>query len=439
MTSRGVIAKPRCAGSTQDIPDGSQSRARQVLRIAWIGPSPTNDGGATYVATQLLRELVRAGAEVDCYLGVSPEELPEVLRGLDRLRFVLRPSSWQWDRWYSRTPLLAFFSGLLSRLHTQHALVRSIAQRHAERPYDVVYQFSQPELGGLRHYRAVLPPIVVHPATHAAGELAWLKREAGLARRSEPLFRRVCARALLSFRARVQRRDLPRADRVIGVSRRFAQHLAVDYEIPPNRVGFVVNPIDLDRFQPIDASVGCGPMLLLFVSRISVRKGVDLVVGLSHRLADLEGKLKILIIGGPTRWSDYRKLLTDLNPAVAAYSGPLDPSALASLYGRAAAVLQPSQYEPFALTVGEALASGTPVVVSDAVGAAEDVDRRVCWVFPQGNLDAFERAVRRMIADVRASNRSELRSLARREAERLFAPPIVAARLLAELEMACRS
>jgi glycosyltransferase involved in cell wall biosynthesis len=243
---------------------------------------------------------------------------------------------------------------------------------------------------------------------------------------------------MLSFRALVQRRDLARADRVIGVSRRFTEHLAADYRISATRLGFVANPIDLDRFKPQNGRVRDGPLLLLFVSRISVRKGVELIVGLSHRLADLEGQAKILIIGGPTRWSDYRKLLTDLDLRVATYGGQLDPAALASLYGQAAAVLQPSQYEPFALTVGEALASGTPVVVSDEVGAADAVDPRVCAVFPHGNLDAFESAVRRMITDVRAEDRSELTRLARNEAERLFAPQAVAERLLAELEVACR-
>jgi glycosyltransferase involved in cell wall biosynthesis len=408
------------------------------MRIAWIGPSPTNDAGATYVATQLLRELVRLGVEVDCYLGVRPEELPDVLLGEERLGFVLCPSRWRWDRWYSRTPLLAYFSGMLARLHTQHTLVRRIAKRHADRPYDVVYQFSQPELGGLRRHRAALPPIVVHPATHAAGELTWFKREAALARRSEPLFRRVSARAMLSVRTTVQRRDLARADRVIGVSRRFAEHLAADYGISATRLGFVANPVDLDRFKPRNASARDGSLLLLFVSRISVRKGVELIVGLSHRLSDLEGHVKILIIGGPTRWSDYRKLLTDLDPRIAAYGGQLDPAALATLYGQAAVVLQPSQYEPFGLTVGEALASGTPVVVSDEVGAAEAVDPRVCAVFPRGNLDAFESAVRRMITDVCAADRSALTALARNEAERLFAPQAVAETVLTELGVACR-
>jgi glycosyltransferase involved in cell wall biosynthesis len=409
------------------------------VRIAWIGPSPSSGGGATYVATQLLCELARAGVQVDCYLGARPEELPEVLRGEENLRFILCPSRWRWDRWYSRTPLLAFFSGMLARLRTQHALVRSIVKRHGERPYDLVYQFSQPELGGLRRHRALLPPIVVHPATHAAGELAWFRREAELARRAEPLFRRVLAHAVLSFRALVQQRDLVRADRVIGVSRRFAEHLAADYGIPADCLGFVANPIDLERFQPSrNGADRDGPLLLLFVSRISVRKGVDLVVGLSHRLADLEGQVQILVVGGPTRWSDYRKLLADLNPAVAGYHGALEPRAVAGLYRQAAVVLQPSQYEPFALTVGEALASGTPVVASDEVGAAADVDPRVCLVFPHGDLDAFEAAVRRMLADLRAADRVRLRALARGEAERLFSPSIVAASLRQELELACR-
>jgi glycosyltransferase involved in cell wall biosynthesis len=269
-----------------------------------------------------------------------------------------------------------------------------------------------------------------------------MRRESKLARRSEPLFRRAVAQATLTFRATVQRRDLPSADRVLGVSRRFAEHLGADYRIPAERLGVVVNPIDLDRFKPRNGSTPDGranaPLDLLFVSRISVRKGVDLVVGLSHRLADLAGQVRIVVVGGPTMWSDYRSLLDDLNPAVAVYEGQLDPQELAVRYRTAAAVLQPSQYEPFALTVGEALASGTPVIASDEVGAAEDVDRRVCAVFPRGDLDGFEQAVRGVIADTRNGDRAQRSALARAEAERLFSPPAVARTLLAELEHACR-
>lgn len=405
------------------------------MRLAWVGPTPSADGGATYVGTQLLRELSAAGVEVDVFLGTKPDEIPDVLRDLPGLEFVLNPPRWAWGRWYSRTPMLAFFSGHLARLAAQWSLASELAERHEQRPYDLVYQFSQSEMGPVRRLRRRLPPLVVHPSTHAAGELAWHKREDALSRRCEPTSKRLLVRAMLTARAAVQRREMPRADRVLGVSRRFAEHLSNDYRIAPERLGFVPNPIDLERFKPENPPVLAAPLTLVFVSRISVRKGVELVVGLSHRLADLEGRVRIIILGGPTMWSDYRPLLADLNPAIASYHGHQRGPEFLRLYQRAAAVLQPSLYEPFALTVGEALASGTPVVASDEVGAIDGIDPRVCSVFPHGDLDAFEAAVRELLDRVRSS-KPELAALARSEAERLFAPAAVTQDLIAQLERA---
>ena len=408
------------------------------MRIAWLGPTPNDDGGAPYVGTQLLRELARAGAEVDCFLDVGPDQIPAPLLGIEGLRFVLRPTSWKWGSWYNRDPLMGFVSGKLFRLRAQFALAKAVARRHASEPYDVVYQFSQCELGGLRGLRGSLPPIVVHPQTHAAGELRWYKREARLVRGIEPRSRRLLVRTVLTVRTAIQRRDLGQADRIVGISRRFAEHLICDYGIPRERIGIVVNPIDLERFSPDTrpAARNGSPVKLLFASRIAVRKGVDLIVDLSHRLDDLHGQVEIVVIGGPSTWSDYRKLLDNLNPRIASYPGSLAPDELALLYREAVAVLQPSQYEPFALTVGESLAGGTPVIASDEVGAVEGVDPRVCRVFPRGDQDAFERLVREAIADAATADDGALSALARAEAERLFAPPKVAARLLEQLELA---
>ena len=91
----------------------------------------------------------------------------------------------------------------------------------------------------------------------------------------------------------------------------------------------------------------------------------------------------------------------------------------------------PSRYEPFALTVAEALASGLPVVVSDQVGAREGVDGRVCRVFADGDLDSFESSVRGLLDDLKSGERDGLSRIARGEAERLFASDAVAQQLAA--------
>lgn len=409
------------------------------MRIAWVGPTPTDEGGATFVGTQLLHELVGAGVEVDCFVTSPLEHVAPSLRGRDAPRIVVSADGWRWGRWYSRTPMRASLSGRLSRVRGQLRVAEAIVAAHRARPYDVLYQFSQSEFTPLRRRRRQLPPIVVHPSTHAAGELAWHRREAMLSRRCESAGQRAAARAILLARAQLQRRELPTADRVLGVSAVFAEHLIADYGLDPERVGVVPNPIDLQRFRfaPLDLRMP-ERQTVLFVSRISARKGVDLVVALSHRLADLADRVQIRIVGGPTTWSDYRPLLSDLEPRVACYEGPIAPQRIAQLYRVADVLVAPSRYEPFGLTVGEALASGVPAVASDAVGAVAGVDGRACHVFAAGDLDGFETSLRALLDRMRSPQRTAIRELARAEAERLMAPRVVVAGLVEELERAAR-
>lgn len=421
-------------GCERDLANPRSHPLSRGIRVAWVGPTPTEGGGATYVGTQLLRGLAQAGVEVDCYITGAPDDVAPSVRNVDGIRFIYVPKDWSWGRWYSRTPLMAFFSGHLARARAQLAVADEIARRHAEVPYDVLYQFSQGEYTPLRRRRSALPPIVVHPATHAAGELRWVLKERALARRAEPLKRRVVVQAMLMARALTQRYELPRADRVLAVSRRFGEHLTRDYRIPSGKLGVVINPVDLDLFQPSTRSPGDGETLtFLYISRISARKGFDLIAALSHRLSDLEGRVRIRICGGPTLWSNYLSLLKDLNPAVASFEGQLPASHLALLYAASDALLQPSLYEPFGLTVAEALASGLPVVASDEVGAVDGVSARACRSFPSGDLDAFEAEVRALIGDLQSGEGSALKAVARAEAERLFSPSLVVQRLIDEL------
>jgi glycosyltransferase involved in cell wall biosynthesis len=168
---------------------------------------------------------------------------------------------------------------------------------------------------------------------------------------------------------------------------------------------------------------------------MSVRKGVEMVVGLSHRLSDLAGRVRIRVVGDRTVWSDYRCLLEDLNPHIAVYQGGVPPEGLPDVYRAAHGLIQPSHYEPFGLTVAEALASGLPVVASDEVGASEGVDPRCCRTFPAGDLPAFEAAVRQLVDQIAGGAGAELRTLAREEAERLFSPETVVESLTRQLDL----
>jgi glycosyltransferase involved in cell wall biosynthesis len=402
-----------------------------------MGPVPTADhASVAHAETLLLHEVVAAGFEVDCYLAGAADELPLSLSAMEGLRFICEPVNWGWDRWYSHTPLLSFVSGQVARARAQQRLAPLVLRNHVARRYDLMLQFSQIELFFARSLLSRLPPLVLYPSVHAAGELHWHRRESGLARSGESHLWHLASRAMLAARSARQRRDIRAAEIVIALSDHFGRHLCRDYGVSLDRIRVLPYPIDLERFSPVSESENRAnePLKLLFASRMSVRKGVEMVVALSHRLADLTGQVRIEAVGGESLWSRYAHLLKGLNGNVASYRGPLDNARLNDLYRRSDVLLQPSHYEPFALTVGEGLASGLPVVASDEVGAAENVDRRCCGVFPAGDLDGFEHEVRTLVSRLRTAERARIKALARSEAERLYAPPSVAAQLVAYLE-----
>jgi glycosyltransferase involved in cell wall biosynthesis len=313
--------------------------------------------------------------------------------------------------------------------------------QHRQQTYDIIYQFSTIEIFGMRRHLHELPPVIIQPETHIAGELRWVRRERRLAARCEPFWRRVLVESFLALRARRQRADIGLATRVVAISRHFGELLVGDYGLDAEQVNVIRNPIDLQELRPSSDARVAGPWRIAFVSRMSARKGVDLVVELSHRLADLEGEVIVDLVGADTLWSDYRPLLANLNQRIARYHGALGRTETAALIGRADLLLQAAKYEPFGLTVGEALALGVPVVVTDAVGAAEEVASGCCTVVPADDVGALEVGVRSMLDRLRRGEGPIMGSLARAEAERLFRPSDIGEatfRMISELR-ACAS
>ncbi len=404
--------------------DRVAAMASRSLRIAWLGagPSAKETGGVPGVATELLHGLASRGHRVDCFTTGPEHALPERLREQQNLTFVWGTSAWRWDRWYSRTKITAFLSGLLARGLGSLALRREVARRHRIEPYDVLYQFSNIETLAVPAGVIDEVPLVIHPETHAAGELRFLIAERRLGLRCQPAHTLAVAVAVMSLRALVQRVRIRRARLLVCISGVFRDHLVRDYRFPRNDTVVIPNPVRLERFPVLEKQPGDPPTVLV-LGRIAVRKGIEDVIAAAQLLQQRDVNVRIKVIGGPGLWSDYTRLLNDL-PSNSEYLSRTPAAEIPQELAQTDVLLQASRYEPFALTVAEALAAGVPVVASSEVGAIEGVDRSVVIEVEPGDVEGIADGIVAMLERI-AADPAAIARTARSEAARLDSPDVV--------------
>jgi len=90
----------------------------------------------------------------------------------------------------------------------------------------------------------------------------------------------------------------------------------------------------------------------------------------------------------------YRAQVPDPLPLVLAGAAgdPVGPERLAELYAAAAALVHPSLYEGFGLTLLEAMGAGTPVIAARVAGAVEVCGEAAVW-FEPGSVEQLADAM----------------------------------------------
>jgi glycosyltransferase involved in cell wall biosynthesis len=196
------------------------------------------------------------------------------------------------------------------------------------------------------------------------------------------------------------------ADHVLTVSE-LARESYVEGGKPEQRVHAIALGADLELFHPrreprVEPSREGNEVSFLFAGAAIHRKGFDLLIE-AFRLLPGEAAARLRIVG------PGGDALTALGAADRRVTrlGPLDQEGVAAELRGADCLVLPSRHDSFGMVVPEALASGTPAIVSSMVGAkdliAEDVTG---WVVP---LDDVAALAARMLWCVR--NPARLRAM----------------------------
>lgn len=209
----------------------------------------------------------------------------------------------------------------------------------------------------------------------------WLIRRHRAAPRHRPIDRmNPLHRVILFLEKRLFASE--RCRKVIANSRMVKEDILRHYHVPEAKIAVIYNGVDLLRFHPRNRervgkttrqALGLGPdeRVLLLVGSGFERKGVrSLIHGAAEALAKSRHTPLRLIIAGKGNPRPYLALARRLGLREQIRFVGIWPR-VEALYAAADAFVLPTLYDPFSNACLEAMASGLPVLTSEANGASE--------------------------------------------------------------------
>lgn len=364
------------------------------MRICFISRRffPAISGMSVYAAN-LLRELVAGGHDVvmisqyrndpagsAVYGGGPPPAVPGVkVIGLESLG--------EQEVGHGRP---ADFEADLS------AMVEAALSEHAAKPFDLVHaQYGYPcGLAALEVSRRLGIPNVV---SIQGGDGHWVG---------------TCCKTHKQAMLAV----LGHAGALIIGSRSFAEEVRDNHGTPLDRFVIVPGATDTERFHPRpdrDIAALEDVPVLLYHGRVDRRKGVMELIDAFDQLRAQGRKLRLIVSGIGPDVEAVQSRVAELNLGDdVEMTGHADYFAAADVYRRGDIFVSPTYSEGFSNTILEAMASGLPIVSTNAVGVVDCLtDGSNALLVEPREVDGLAQAIARIIDDAPLRRRLAHQSL----------------------------
>lgn len=198
-----------------------------------------------------------------------------------------------------------------------------------------------------------------------------------------------------------------RANRVIAISHSTARDLEQSFGLPGDKIDVAACGYDTERFRPLDPAEvaafrqqqGLPERFWLFIGTLEPRKNLPTLLQAYAALPKSE-RLPLFLAGGRGWMAD------EIDTAIEKYNlkddvffpGFVPAQDLALWYNSAEVFIYPSVYEGFGLPVLEAMACGTPVIISDASSLPEVAGSSGLQIDPY-NVTEWTEALQRAFHD----------------------------------------
>ncbi|MBW3562987.1 MAG: glycosyltransferase family 4 protein [Actinobacteria bacterium] len=168
------------------------------------------------------------------------------------------------------------------------------------------------------------------------------------------------------------------------LEQRLAERGFVAHRIPPG--------MNLDIFYPRDVERRSGVLAMARPGVPNDHRGFEIVREVFRRLTERRPDLELVLFGSDDLPPDVE--------TIAENAGRLQPSELPALYSTASVFLDASRHHGFGRTGAEAMACGTPCVLSDSGGIREYAEHEHnALIVPVADVNATVAAIERLLDD----------------------------------------
>ncbi|WP_298983283.1 glycosyltransferase [uncultured Roseibium sp.] len=193
------------------------------------------------------------------------------------------------------------------------------------------------------------------------------------------------------FEERIQREFVlyRNCDHVISTTEQQTDLIVEHYQLPKEHITMIPPGIDEGRFMPATpgkvedarARHDMKDTDIYVVGRAAENKGYDLIIEALPKILELQPEARLVLAAGANSQSDiallkqWKQTAADMGVGERiSWRGYVEDEDLADLYRAPGIFALPSRYEPFGMTAVEAMACGTPTVVTVHGGLFEQIE-----------------------------------------------------------------
>jgi glycosyltransferase involved in cell wall biosynthesis len=285
----------------------------------------------------------------------------------------------------------------------------------------------------------ILHVVGAHLQLSVAGPIAWLLRKKSLVKLT--LARSDLDKLNTGRWGKLQRQCLDRIDRYISISKEITAELQAS-PLDQQKILEIPNGVDTTLFRPWESEDARqkarkdyhfeNEPLALYVGILNQRKGIDLLIEAWHRAKVQHSPGRLLLVGpeantAPDFFSDKIKRMIALHQLADSIIFWGQEQDVAGLMRACDLLILPSRSEGMPNVVLEAMASGLPVLASNAAGTEIVIESgREGLIFNIDDVEDFAQKLMRLLT--RRSLRQELGQAARQRIEGAYSLEIITRR-----------